>query len=137
MNMFAIFADCENGKVKRKAYASDINPEKFAETKSMVRSVRQRKKPATVDMHQVLYAGLYVLRTGQWKLLPNEAHKWQAVYAFAYWSKPGEHGITRAGAGAKSQVGAVRTRLGHNACSAFLVIEVQSVRNTGTAALQG
>lgn len=36
----------------------------------------------------------------------------------------------------KNQVGAARLRLGRNACSAFLIVDAQSVKNTDTAALK-
>ena len=94
--MFTIFVVPENTQVKRKKYASDISPEKFAEIELLLRSVRRRTKPATVDPYEVFCAVLYVLRTGcQWRFLPSEWPKWQTVYAyFAKWSKPDQHGIS-------------------------------------------
>ena len=37
----------------------------------------------------------------------------------------------------KNQVGAARSKLGRNACSTFLIVDAQSVKNTDTAALKG
>jgi hypothetical protein len=37
----------------------------------------------------------------------------------------------------KNQVGAAREKPGRNACSTFLIIDAQSVKNTGTASLTG
>ena len=82
--------------MKRKPYASDISPEKFAEIEPLLRSVRRRTKPTTVDLYEVFCAVLYVLRTGcQWRFLPSEWPKWQTVYAyFAKWSQPDQHGVS-------------------------------------------
>jgi len=82
--------------MKRKKYASDISREKFAEIEPLLRSVRRRTKPATVDLYEVFCAVLYVLRTGcQWRLLPSEWPKWQTVYAyFAKWSQPDHNGVS-------------------------------------------
>jgi len=123
----------------RKKYASDISREKFAEIQPLLSSVRRRTKPVTVDPYEVFCAVLYVLRTGcQWRFLPSEWPKWQTVYSyFAKWSKPDEHGISVLERALKNQVGAARTRLGRNACSTFLIIDAQSVKNTDTAALKG
>ena len=82
--------------MRREPYASDISAEKFAEIEPLLRSVRRRTKPTTVDLHEVFCAVLYVLRTGcQWRFLPSEWPKWQTVYAyFAKWSQPGQHGVS-------------------------------------------
>ena len=82
--------------MKRKRYASDISREKFAEIEPLLRSVRRRTKPTTVDLYEVFCAVLYVLRTGcQWRFLPIEWPKWQTVYAyFAKWSEPDQHGVS-------------------------------------------
>ena len=37
----------------------------------------------------------------------------------------------------KNQIGAARERQGRNACSEFLIVDAQSVKNTDTAALKG
>src|SRR5277367_5482526 len=80
----------------RKKYASDISREKFAELEPLLRSVRRRTKPATVDLYEVFCALLYVLRTGcQWRFLPDVFPKWQTVYAyFVKWSEPDQHGVS-------------------------------------------
>lgn len=83
-------------QMKRKQYASDISPERFAEIELLLRSVRRRTKPTQVDIYEVFCAVLYVLRTGcQWRFLPSEWPKWQTVYSyFAKWSKPDQDGIS-------------------------------------------
>lgn len=82
--------------MKRKPYASDISREKFAEIEPLLRSVRRNTKPATVDLHEVFCAVLYLLRTGcQWRFLPPEFPKWQTVYAYwRKWSEPDPHGVS-------------------------------------------
>ena len=80
----------------RKIYASDISREKFAEIEPLLRSVRRRTKPTTVDLYEVFCAVLYLLRTGcQWRFLPSEFPKWRTVHSyFAKWSEPGPDGIS-------------------------------------------
>ena len=76
--------DCpENaGMPKRKAYASDISRDRFAEIEPLLRGVRRRTKPTTVDLYEVFCAVLYLLRTGcQWRFLPSDFFKWQSVSA--------------------------------------------------------
>ena len=81
--------------MKRRAYASDISREKFAEIEPLLRSVRRVTKPTTVDLYEVLCAVLYLLRTGcQWRFLPSEFPKWTTVYAYwRKWSEPDQHGV--------------------------------------------
>ena len=80
----------------RKKYASDITPEKFAEIEALLRSVRRRTKPTTVDLYEVFCAVLYLLRTGcQWRFLPSDFPKWRTVHSyFAKWSEPDQDGIS-------------------------------------------
>jgi hypothetical protein len=54
----------------------------------------------------------------------------------AIWSEPREDGSLLEQA-LKNQVGAARERLGRNASSTFLIVDVQSVKNTDTAGFKG
>lgn len=57
----------------RKKYASDISPEKFEEIEPLLKSVRGRTKPTTVDLYEVFCAVLYLLRSGcQCRMLPSD-----------------------------------------------------------------
>ncbi|MDH1904234.1 IS5 family transposase, partial [Comamonas aquatica] len=125
--------------MKRKPYASDVSREKFAQIEPLLRSVRRTTKPVTVDLYEVFCAVLYLLRTGcQWRFLPPEFPKWQSVYAYwRKWSEPDQHGVSVLEQALKKQVGAAREKLVRNACSAFLIVDAQSVKNTDTAALKG
>ena len=78
----------------RKAYASDISRERFAEIEPLLRGVRRRTKPTTVDLYEVFCAVLYLLRTGcQWRALPSDYPKWRTVHSYwAIWSEPREGG---------------------------------------------
>ena len=80
----------------RKPYASDISREKFEEILPVLRSVRKRTKPTTVDLYEVFCAVLYLLRTGcQWRMLPRDFPKWRTVHSyFAKWSEPDQDGIS-------------------------------------------
>ncbi|WP_166485000.1 IS5 family transposase [Nitrosomonas eutropha] len=125
--------------MKRPKYASDISREKFAEIEPLLRSVRRRTKPATVDLYEVFCAVLYLLRTGcQWRYLPDKFPKWQSVYAYwRKWSEPDQDGVSLLEQALKNQVGAAREKLGRNACSTFLIVDAQSVKNTDTAGQKG
>ena len=60
----------------RKIYASDISGENFAEIEPLLRSLRRRNKPTTVDLYEVFCPVLYLLRTGcQWRFLSSEFPK--------------------------------------------------------------
>ncbi|WP_371265317.1 IS5 family transposase [Nitrosomonas eutropha] len=117
--------------MKRPKYASDISREKFAEIEPLLRSVRCRTKPATVDLYEVFCAVLYLLRTGcQWRYLPDKFPKWQSVYAYwRKWSEPDQNGV--------SLLEPAREKLGRNACSTFLIVDAQSVKNMDTAGQKG
>ena len=80
----------------RKKYASDISREKFVEIETVLRSVRRRTKPTTVDLYEVFCAVLYLLRTGcQWRFLPSDFPKWRTVHSyFAKWSELDQDGIS-------------------------------------------
>ena len=80
----------------RKSYPSDISREKFAEIEPLLRSVRRRTKPTSVDLYEVFCAVLYVLRTGcQWRFLSDEWPKWQTVYSyFSKWSQPDQDAMS-------------------------------------------
>ena len=82
--------------MSEKKYASDISREKVEEIEPLLRGVRRRTKPTTVDQYEVFCAVLYLLRTGcQWRALPSEFPKWQTVYAyFSKWSKPDHNGVS-------------------------------------------
>ncbi|QLP98997.1 MAG: IS5 family transposase [Burkholderiaceae bacterium] len=125
--------------MKRKPYPSDISREKFAEIEPLLRSVRRRTKPVQLDLYEVFCAVLYLLRTGcQWRFLPPEFPKWQNVYAYwRKWSELDQHGTSVLEQALKNQVGAAREKLGRNACSTYLIVDAQSVKNTDTAAFKG
>lgn len=86
----------ETPGMRKQKYASDISREKFAEIEPLLRAVRRRTKPTTVDLYEVFCALLYTLRTGcQWRFLPSEFPKWPTVYAyFVKWKQPDQHGIS-------------------------------------------
>ncbi|WP_431061322.1 IS5 family transposase [Nitrosomonas europaea] len=125
--------------MKRIEYASDISREKFAEIELLLRSVRRRTKPTKVDLYEVFCAVLYLLRTGcQWRFLPGEFPKWQSVYAYwSKWSEPDQYGVSVLERALKKSVGAVREKQGRNVCSALLIVDAQSVKNTDTADQKG
>ncbi|WP_333708774.1 IS5 family transposase [Malikia spinosa] len=123
----------------RKGYPSDIKREQFEVIRPLLESARKKTAPRKVELYEVFCAVLYLLRTGcQWRALPSDFPKWRTVHSyFAIWSEPREGGSLLEQALKKNQVGAAREKLGRNACSAFLIIDAQSVKNTDPAALKG
>ena len=86
----------DNVGMTRKKYASDISRDRFEQIEPLLRSVRKRTKPTTVDLYEVFCAVLYILRTGcQWRFLPSDFPKKGTVYAyFSKWSRPDQHGVS-------------------------------------------
>ncbi|WP_370682473.1 IS5 family transposase [Comamonas sp. GB3 AK4-5] len=123
----------------RKGYPSDIKREQFEVIRPMLESAHKRTPPRKVELYEVFCAVLYLLRTGcQWRALPSDFPKWRTVHSYwAIWSEPREEGSLLEQALKKNQVGAAREKLGRNACSAFLIVDAQSVKNTDTAGLKG
>ncbi|QOK90668.1 IS5 family transposase [Ralstonia pseudosolanacearum] len=126
--------------MRKKTYPSDMSRERFEPIRPLLEQARKRTKPRTVDLYEVWCAVLYLLRTGcQWRALPSDFPKWRTVHSyFAKWSEPDEQGVSLLErALKKSQVGAARARQGRNACTTFLIVDAQSVKNTDTAAHKG
>jgi transposase len=68
---------------QRKYYPSDITLEQFEQIQPLLESVRKRTKPRTVDLHEVLNAVLYLLKSGcQWRMLPEGFPNWVTVYSY-------------------------------------------------------
>ncbi len=122
----------------RKGYPSDIKREQFEAIRPLLESARRKTAPRKVELYEVFCAVLYLLRTGcQWRALPSDFPKWRTVHSyFAIWSEPREGGSLLEQALKKSGWRGPE-RLGRNACSAFLIIDAQSVKNTDTAGLKG
>ncbi|WP_107852336.1 IS5 family transposase [Oceanimonas marisflavi] len=126
--------------MKRKTYPSDITREQFEAIRPLLENASKRTKPRTVDLYEVWCAVLYLLRTGcQWRALPNDFPQWQTVYSyFSKWRAPDDQGMSLLErALKKSQVGVARTKQGRNACSTFLIVDAQSVKNTDSAEQKG
>ena len=123
----------------RKSYPSDVSREQFERIRPLLESVRKRTKPRTVDLYEVFNAVLYLLKSGcQWRMLPPGFPNWVTVYSyFAKWSAVGEDGVSALERALKKSVGEARVKLGRNATTSFLIVDAQSVKNTGTAEEKG
>lgn len=77
---------------------------------------------------------IHLMRTGhQWRALPNDFSRWRTTHSYwATWSEPREGGSLLEQA-LKNQVGAAQEKQRRNACSMFLIVNAQSVKNTDTA----
>ena len=75
---------------QRKAYPSDVSREQFESIRPILEGVGKRTKPRTVDLHEVVNAVLYLLKSGcQWRMLPEGFPNGVTVYSyFAKWSAP-------------------------------------------------
>ena len=122
-----------------KGQPSDLSHEQFEHIPPLLESARKSTRPRRVDLYEVFCAVLYLLRTGcQWRALPSDFPKWRTVHAcFQIWSGVNAQGLSLLEQALKNQPGAARERLGRNACSAFLIADAQSVKNTDTATLKG
>ncbi|MFC6842117.1 IS5 family transposase [Xanthomonas theicola] len=125
--------------MRTKTYPSDMSRERFEQIRPILEQARKRTKPRTVDLYDVWCAVLYLLHTGcQWPALPSDFPKWRTVHCyFAKWSEPDDEGVSLLERALKNQVGAARQRQGRNACSTFLIVDAQSVKNTDTAGQKG
>ncbi|MFA1721548.1 IS5 family transposase [Xanthomonas campestris pv. raphani] len=126
--------------MRQKTYPSDMSREQFEHVLPILEQARKRTKPRRVDMYEVWCAVLYVLRTGcQWRALPSDFPKWRTVHSyFAKWSECDDEGMSLLEqALKKSQVGVARARQERNACTRFLIVDAQSVKNTDTAGQKG
>ncbi|WP_418514744.1 IS5 family transposase [Delftia sp. PS-11] len=123
----------------RKGYPSDIKREQFEQIRELLERARRKTAPRKVELYEVFCAVLYLLRTGcQWRALPNDFPKWRTVHSYwTIWSEPREGGSLLEQALKKNQVGAVREQQGRNACSSFLIVDAQSVKNADTAGAKG
>ena len=70
-------------------YPSDITREQFEHIEPILDTARKRTKPRTVDLYDVYFGLLYVLKTGgQWRQLPKEYPKWRTVHQYLLiWSE--------------------------------------------------
>ncbi|AXI19302.1 IS5 family transposase [Xanthomonas oryzae] len=126
--------------MREKNDPSDVSRERFEQIRPILEQARKRTKPVTVDMYEVWCAVLYLLRTGcPWRALPSDFPKWRTVHSyFAKWSEVDDEGMSLLErALKKSQVGAAREKQGRKACSTFLIVDAQSVKNSDTAGQKG
>lgn len=83
---------------------------------------------------------LYLLRIGcsSAATFPRSFPSGKASIAYwRKWSRSEQQGVSVLKRALKNQPGAARKKQGRNACSTFLFVDAQSVKNTGTAALKG
>jgi transposase len=99
----------------------------------------KRTKPRTVDLLEVFDAVLYLLKSGcQWRMLPDGFPKWRMVHSyFAKWSAADQDGVSVLERALKKSFGEARAKLGRNAMTGFLIVDAQSVKNTGSAEQKG
>lgn len=110
----------------RKKHASDIGQGRFAEIARLLRSLRQRTKPATVALYEVFFGALYLRRTGcQWRSLPKE---------FAKWRKPDQHDVGELEQALKKQFGATQ-RLGSAHRTAWRSVAAGALTAAGSGPL--
>jgi transposase len=122
-----------------KPYPSDVNRVQFELIRPLLEGVRKRTKPRTVDLYEVFNAVLYLLKSGcQWSILPERFPNWRTVHSyFAKWSAADQDGVSVLERALKKSVGEARAKLGRNAMTSFLIVDAQSVKNTGSAEQKG
>lgn len=119
----------------RKTYFSDISHEQFENIRTILESARKQTRPRTVDMYDVFCAVLYVLKSGcQWRMLPSDFPKWSTVYHyFQVWNEPIRRETSVLQEVLKKLVGEVRKNNGRTELTSFVIVDAQSVKNTGSA----
>ncbi len=61
-------------------YPSDISREQFEEIRKDLEEAKKKTRPRTVDLYDVFYAELYVVKGGiQWRMLPADYPNWKLV----------------------------------------------------------
>lgn len=125
--------------MRKKRYPSDMSRERFEQICPILEQARKRTKPRSVDLYKVWCAALYLLRTGcQWRALPSDFPKWRTVHSyFARWSEVDDEGVSLLERALKKSGWRGPRETGRNACSTFLVVDAQSVKNTDTAGRKG
>jgi putative transposase len=75
----------------RTPYPSDLTDEQWELIKHFIPQPQPGPNPAKYERREIVNAILYIMRTGcQWRQLPHDFPKWQAVYKyFSGWSKQG------------------------------------------------
>ncbi len=75
----------------RSPYPTDLTEEQWTILAPLIPPAHKNCRPRQADMHEVVNAILYLLRTGcAWRLLPHDLPKWRTVYYyFAKWRKCG------------------------------------------------
>ncbi len=73
----------------RQTYPSDISREQFELILPILESARKTTKPRTIDLYDVFFAVLYLLKSGcQWRMIPKDFPKWRTVHSyFQQWSE--------------------------------------------------
>ena len=72
-------------------YDSDVTEDQFNLIKPILESVKKRTKPRTLNLHHILNAVLYTLKTGcQWRSLPKTYPDYRRVHSyFTSWKESG------------------------------------------------
>ena len=70
-------------------YPSDISKEQYIQVAHLLESHKKKTYTRTYDLYDIFCATIYVVHSGcQWRMLPSDYPKWQAVYSyFRMWSK--------------------------------------------------
>ncbi len=91
-----LLQNVHTARMRKEIYPSDMSRERFDQIRPILEQARKRTKPATVDLHEVWCAVLYLLRTGcQWRALPSDFPKWRTVHSyFAKWSELDDEGVS-------------------------------------------
>jgi len=68
---------------KRKKYDTDLTDKQWMIIEPFIPPPKFGGRPREVDIREVVNAIFYILKSGcQWRMLPNDFPKWQAVYYY-------------------------------------------------------
>jgi putative transposase len=113
--------------MSRKAYKTDLKEFEWRIIEPLIPAPKERGRPRTADIREILNAIFYVIRTGcAWEMIPNDFPPSSTVYYyFRKWEKKG---IWQEINNELRQ--AVRIQLGRNPSPSAAIADSQSVKTT-------
>jgi len=61
-------------------YPNDVSREQFEKIDPILGKAKKATKPMTLDLYEVFWGGLYVLKRGcQWRMLPSDLPRWETL----------------------------------------------------------
>jgi transposase len=123
----------------RKPYDTDITREQFEHIRYDLENVKKRTAPRRVDLYDIFYAILYLLKGGiTWRNIPHDFPKKGIVrYYYDVWTKKNEQGESVLDYVMAKLVDLERYETRKNPTPTMLIIDSKTIQNADTAELKG